>query len=88
MGGPSTSRTEHGVIAVKAWILPHDVGYNTKVLRGVVKMLVAFNFANLAAKASYFGRNPQIPLIDKFLNERSIFGQCDVLQQHGHRRLG
>ncbi|KAG6603470.1 hypothetical protein SDJN03_04079, partial [Cucurbita argyrosperma subsp. sororia] len=33
-GGPSTSSTAHGVIAVNKWMLPPDVGYKTEVLQG------------------------------------------------------
>jgi hypothetical protein len=37
-------------MAVKAWMFPPVVGYNTEVSHGAVKTLSAFNFANLAAK--------------------------------------
>lgn len=45
-------------MAVKAWMLPPEVGYNTEVLHGAVKTLSAFNLANLTAKTiSYLGQN-------------------------------
>ena len=37
-------------MAVKAWIFPPVVGYNTDVLQGAKKTSSAFNFANLTAK--------------------------------------
>jgi hypothetical protein len=45
-------------MAVKAWMFPPVVGYNTEVSQGAVKTLSAFNFANLTAKTCYLSLKP------------------------------
>lgn len=71
-GGPRTSSTAHGVIAVKEWILPPDVGYKTEVWHGALKTWSAFNFASLAAKPPYSGKKKirEIPNHSSFLDWR------------------
>lgn len=45
-----TSRIAQGVIALKACMLPPEVGYSTDVSHGAVKTPSAFKHANLAAQ--------------------------------------